>query len=106
MRNCKVTLACFALAIIATFVLPSVASAQPLARTDHDWTINVVGKLYGIDRLTVEPGHWVQTRIWVADHLFHPETDASDRIVFLFPGAKLLYISHTYWRLTLDGADA
>ena len=75
---------------------------QPVFHTEHEWTIEIDSRKLGIDRRIQEPGHWQQTQIWVGGSPFAPESKFEDRLVFLLPGVKELYVAHTVSRFVFE----
>ena len=78
------------------------AYAQPLFHTEHDWTIQIDHRKFGIDRRIQEPGHWQETRIWLGGSPLAPETQYEARIAFLIPWITELYIAHTLSRFVFE----
>jgi hypothetical protein len=44
---------------------PRPASAQPLFEYEHDWTVAVDGRLYGLQQVAQFPGGFRTTHVWL-----------------------------------------
>lgn len=51
---------------------PLTAGAQPLFHWEHDWTIDVNGRTYGIREVVQTPGGFRRTQLFVAGHALEP----------------------------------
>jgi hypothetical protein len=87
-------LACATLAIWTTPV-----DAQPLFRSERNWTIEIDGLRYGFRDVVQTPGEIRWTQLWIADHPFEPGHRPADVWLLAVPSvAAVLTVRH----LTVD----
>ena len=52
------------LLLLTLALWPFAATAQPLFRYEHDWTVIIAGRTYGIREVGQTPGEFRRTQVW------------------------------------------
>ena len=102
MENASMFISRFVLVVSLMLTVSSIAFGQPLFHSEHEWTIRLDYRKFGIDRRIQEPGHWQQTQFFLGGSPYHPEKNYENRVVFLLPGIKELYVAHTISRFVVE----
>jgi hypothetical protein len=75
---------------------PLASAAQPLFRFDHDWTVTIGGRLYGLREVVQTPGDFRWTQVWVGRSSFDVRLRAAEVLAFtLFRPAAPLAVDRT-----------
>lgn len=68
--------------IVFTFALwPRVATAQPLFKTEHDWTITVGDARFGLRQSVQMPGEFRSTDVYLGWYSFHTRVLATHIVI-------------------------
>ena len=92
-------LVCLSIALWTT-----TAAAQPLFRTEHDWTITIADEPYGLKQVVQTPGDFRTTTIHVGGHTFQTRWRAAAlaAVIVATPLAALLFALSCQWRKQKD----
>src|SRR5438128_7507747 len=85
--------------LLCTTILfwPLPASAQPLFRAEHNWTVTIGDHLYGLRQLVKTPGEVRWTQIWIGRCTFDTRLRAAEvgALVLRSPADAMLGFGHS-----------
>jgi hypothetical protein len=73
------------MACVALVLWVAPASAQPLFRSERDWTVEVGGQRFGFRGVVKTPGESWWTQVWIGGRRFEPAIVPADRWVLAVP---------------------